>query len=81
MSTELVTIQQAITQPTIRDLNETDIYKPIIVNVGRAFALKGQVVDKDDLKFIGYELMKAITQRYIFLTVQEIAIAIDKWVK
>lgn len=81
MSTQIATIQQAITLQPIRELQEAEVFKPMVVNIGRLFALKGQQAETEDLKFMGRELMQSVKERYPGLTVQEIAIALDKGVK
>ena len=82
MSTEIATtINQALDYPTIREQREEDIYKPIAMIIGRTYALCGQQVDKENLKFMARELGRSVSERFAGLTIPEIGIALDRGAK
>lgn len=82
MNTNLIaSIVEAIKIPTIAEQGGDNIYRTIGTIVARIYALRGTPIGTENLKFVSSELNRSICERFPFLTVQEIGIALDKGVK
>lgn len=82
MNSNLIkSIDSALQYAPIRDKSEKEIKTALFTIISRAYALRGTAIEKDDVRFISSELNRSICERFPFLTIQEIGIAIDKGVK
>lgn len=89
MSNEIAIIQQARNLPRVRELETGAILSPITAAIGKVFLVAGQAPKneeekkalKEDLAFMASELTKDIEIRFPGLTLEEIAIALEKGVR
>lgn len=81
MTAAIVTLHQALAYTKLRDTQVHHRLTQLKGVIARPFALKGTDVAPEDLSFIASELSIILEEKYGFLSMEEVKIALDNGVK